>query len=174
MSRVGDTRFRKGQSGNPSGRPKTHRPHVSAFDIIFDKTLRVTQGGFEREFTVAEALQLQTYQAGLKGSKLAIRTVLKMIAKREQWLAAKNPPKHNPVEVKKAYEGRTADEALLLLGIAVKVEPPIGWPPEKDPLLNLEPWVVEEGLRRARRREISDAGMQEIRRMTFDPDKPSW
>lgn len=48
MSRGGDTRFRKSQSGNPAGRPKARRPHVSAFDIVFDKTLTVTQNGIER------------------------------------------------------------------------------------------------------------------------------
>ena len=77
------TRFVKGQSGNPGGRPKVRRPHVSAFDIIFDKTLTVTLGGAERELSVDEALQLQTYQAALKGSRMAIRKVLKMIHKRE-------------------------------------------------------------------------------------------
>ena len=92
MSRDGDTRFQKGRSGNPSGRPKKRRPHVSAFDIIFDKTLTITQGGAERELTVDEALQLQTYQAALKGSKMAIRQVLKMIEKREQALSKLNPP----------------------------------------------------------------------------------
>ena len=57
------TRFRKGQSGNPKGRPKKPRPSTrsgSAFDVIIDKTLSVTQGGVERELTVKEALQLQT------------------------------------------------------------------------------------------------------------------
>jgi hypothetical protein len=74
-------RFQKGQSGNPAGRPKKRRPHVSAFDVIFDKTLTVTQNGVERELTVDEALQLQTYQAALKGSKMAVRAILKMIEK---------------------------------------------------------------------------------------------
>ena len=82
-------RFQKGQSGNPAGRPKARRPHVSAFDIIFDRTLTVTQNGVERVLTVDEALQLKTYQAALKGSKMAVRAVLKMIEKRETALAAK-------------------------------------------------------------------------------------
>src|SRR3954465_6086543 len=84
-------RFEKGQSGNPAGRPKARRPHISAFDIIFDKTLTVTQNGVERELTIDEALQLQTYQAALKGSKMAVRAVLKMIEKRELALRATAP-----------------------------------------------------------------------------------
>ena len=85
----------KGRSGNPAGRPKKRRPHVSAFDIIFDKTLTVTQGGAERELTVEEALELQTYQAALKGSRMAIRKMLKMIEKREAALARKTPPRRS-------------------------------------------------------------------------------
>lgn len=64
---------------------------MSAFDIIFDKTLIVTQGGIERELTMDEALQLQTYQAALKGSRMAVRAVLKMIEKREEALVKKAP-----------------------------------------------------------------------------------
>lgn len=81
MSRGGDTRFHKGQSGNPAGRPKARRPHVSAFEIIFDKTLSVTQNGIEREYTLEEALQLQTLQAALGGSRMATRQVLKVLSK---------------------------------------------------------------------------------------------
>lgn len=170
MSRGGQSRFQKGRSGNPAGRPKMQQPHVSAFDVIFDKTLTVTQGGIVRELSVDEALQLQTYQAGLKGSRMAIRTILKMIAKRETWLAAKHQPTRKPIEVKIAHEGRTADEALLLLGIAIEVEKSAGWPADREPLLKLQPWVAEEGFRRSRRRTISEKDMTDIRRCTFDPE----
>ena len=91
MSAGASTRFRKGQSGNPAGRPKARRPHISAFDIIFDKTLTVTQNGVVRDLTVDEALQIQTYQAALKGSRMAVRAVLKMIEKREVALAKLAP-----------------------------------------------------------------------------------
>ena len=64
-------RFAKGQSGNPNGRPRTRRPNVSAFDIVFDKRLTVTESGVERELSVDEALQFKTYEAALKGSKPA-------------------------------------------------------------------------------------------------------
>ena len=71
MSRAGNGRFQKGQSGNPSGRPKARRPNNSAFDIILNKSLTVTRNGAERELTVEEALELQTYQAALGGSRMA-------------------------------------------------------------------------------------------------------
>ncbi|QNN65230.1 hypothetical protein H9L12_00820 [Sphingomonas rhizophila] len=85
-------RFVKGQSGNPNGRPKARRPNVSAFDIIFDKKLSSSQGGVEQEISVDEALELQTYQGALKGSKMAVRAVLKMIAKREAAVLKTAPP----------------------------------------------------------------------------------
>src|SRR3954452_6734660 len=108
-------RFQKGQSGNPAGRPRVRRPHVSAFDIIFDKRLTVTQNGVERELTIDEALQLQTYQAALKGSKMAVRAVLRMIEKRELALRAAAPkalPKPQPTKVE--HETDSANEAMLL------------------------------------------------------------
>jgi hypothetical protein len=81
-------RWQKGQSGNPGGRPKARRPHISAFDIIFDKSLTITENGVDRELTIEEALQMQTYRAALKGKRMAVRQVLKMIERREVALAS--------------------------------------------------------------------------------------
>lgn len=174
MSRGGDTRFRKGQSGNPKGRPRKTAPAASAFDIIFDKVLTVTQNGIERELTVEEALQQRTYQDALAGNRSARREVLKMIAKREKWLADKRPAPRSPVEVKKAHEGRTADEALLLLGI-VSREPPSGaYERDEQVRLKLEPWVTAMGLKRGRKRGFTDKDLAEIRRCTRNADEVDW
>jgi len=174
VSRGGDTRFRKGQSGNPKGRPRKQPPPVSAFDVIFEKTLSVTQNGGERELTVEEALQLRTYQDALAGNRAARREVLKMIARRETWLAARSQAKPGLVEIKRGYEGRTADEALLLLGIASQDEPPMAPELDDQVRLKLEPWVIRLGLRRARRREIPERDIAEIRRQTRNPDEVEW
>jgi hypothetical protein len=107
VRRTGDTRFRKGQSGNPAGRPKKRRPNISAFEIIFEKTLKVTKGEVERQLTVHEALELQTYQAALAGNRQAERKILKMIAKREAALAKREGvPSTGKVTTERALSGR--------------------------------------------------------------------
>src|SRR6476660_1364413 len=81
-------RFRKGQSGNPGGRPRRVRSTSnSAFDVIIDRKLKASRGGVLHEVTVEEALQQRTYQEALAGKRLAIREVLRWILKREQWIA---------------------------------------------------------------------------------------
>lgn len=165
-----DTRFQKGQSGNPGGRPKKRRPHVSAFDIVFDKSLTVTQNGKVRELTVDEGLQLQTYQAALKGSRMAIRQVLKMIAKREDALAKrdKNPPRSFSVE--KHFDADNADEAMRILGITVR-DPAFG---EDHPRMMLATWVVQAALSRPGRRRFEEKDIRDIKQFTLDADKLKW
>ena len=173
MSGGGDTRFRKGQSGNPKGRPKKRRPHVSAFDIVFDKTLSVTQGGIERELTVDEALQLQTYQAALKGSRMAIRTVLKMIEKRERALARVNPPAAVPVRIEIAHDSANVNEAMLIFGIAERGEAPPGGGPALRPL-KLATWAAQAALSRPGRRSYTDKDVADVKRLTLDPGRLKW
>jgi hypothetical protein len=170
MSRGGDTRFRKGHSGNPAGRPKARRPNVSAFDIVFDKTLTVTQGGVEREFTVDEALQLQAYQAALKGSRMAIRQVIKMIEKREVALAKRNKTTHVPIKREIEYSSDNADMAMRLLGI-IQYDPAWG---EEHPRLRVCTWAMQAAISRPGRRRLSERGVSSIKFFTMDSDKLKW
>lgn len=173
MSRGGDTRFAKGISGNPKGRPKLRRPHVSAFDIIFDKTLTVTQGAIERELTVDEALQLQTYQAALKGSRMAVRQILRMIEKRELAIAALSPPAPAPVAMQIEHNSDNADEALRLLGILVDAEGGSGAGHFTRPL-RLATWAVQAALSRPGRRRHEDKDVKNIELFTLEPQKLKW
>lgn len=165
-------RFQKGQTGNPAGRPKSRRPHVSAFDIIFDKVLTVTQNGVERELTVDEALQLKTYQAALKGSKMAVRAVLKMIEKREAVLAARAPKQSSPASFQHTYDSDSADNAMQILGIAsIYTDGSGGW---YDGKLKLETWATQVAISRPGRRRISEKDVDTIERMTKDSGKLKW
>lgn len=173
MSGDNGTRFRKGQSGNPAGRPKVRRPNVSAFDIVFDKTLTVTQGGVERELTVDEALQLQTYQAALKGSRMAIRQVLKMIEKREVALAKLNPPKLHGTTMEVEHDADNADEAMRILGIAAVDETADSggyWSKH----LRLATWATQAALSRPGRRRFDEKDRDSIKRLTCSPERLKW
>lgn len=167
-------RFQKGQSGNPSGRPKKRRPHVSAFDILFDKRLTVSQNGIERELTVDEALQLQTYQAALKGSRMATRAVLKMIEKREAALAKRSPPPApKPITSRFELDPRNVDDAMLLLGITVR-DPEWTAPCKYGTRMKLSTWAAQAGISRPGRNRLSEKQVSEIRRVTLAPEKLKW
>src|SRR5215217_9646158 len=156
-------RFRKGESGNPKGRPKSGPSRSSsAFGIVIDRTLTVTQNGAPREVTVEEALQHRTYQDAIAGNRAARREVLKMIAKREKWLAAKAPKQH--LGAKLLFESKdpdNANEALILLGIAEPDTRDYG-PNDKYERLLLPRWAVQAALSRPGRRRLSSREVSEI------------
>jgi hypothetical protein len=183
MSRTGrprlppaETRFRKGQSGNPKGRPRkshTARP-ASAFHIVTDRTLTVIQNGIPRAVTVEEALQHRTYQDAVAGSRLARREILRMIARREQYLAALAPAPAMRFETREEIDPENADAALLILGIASQ-NPERQAPYVEDDALLLEPWAVQAALsRRSGGKRLSETEQAEIRRCSRDADSLRW
>ena len=146
-------RFVKGQSGNPNGRPRKRRPNVSAFDIVVDKRLTVSQNGEERELTVDEALQLQTYQAALGGSRLAVRTILKMIEKREQALRRLAPTvERQGPKTTFSYDSDSANDAMLLLGILCENRQMP--PPNSSRPLVVSNWAAKASLSRPGRQKL--------------------
>jgi hypothetical protein len=166
-------RFQKGQSGNPAGRPKAIRPHVSAFDIIFDKTLIATQNGVERELTIDEALELQTYQAALKGNRMAVRAVLKMIEKREVALREVTPqPALKPSPISLEYTSDSADEAMELLGI-IGPNPAYGDGdgPRKH---SVQAWAAQAAISRPGRSKLSVSDVSNLHLFVEGYEKLRW
>ncbi len=175
------TRFQKGQSGNPRGRPR-RRPEtksseeVSPFEILLDKKLTVTQGGVPREVTVDEALQHRTYQAAIKGERPAQRQVMKMIVAREKALAAQSSRRPRSVErVTENVDPRNADEAMLILGIADHDESKaFDRRPEDPDHLLLEPWAVKAAISRRAGRKLTGRDLKEAKRCTRDDGTVGW
>lgn len=169
------TRFCKGQSGNPKGRPKKPseaQAQISAFDIVIDQTLSVVQNGKARDVTLEEALQHKTYRDAIAGNRAAQRDVLKMIAKREKAIAKKRPPM---TTIERAFEvdSRNADEALMILGIACRDQRHIDTDDRYD-RLQLEPWAVEAALCRRARIKFERNSLAEAMRCTRDPNALHW
>ena len=168
--------FGKGRSGNPGGRPTASpAPQSSAFEVLVEKTLTVTDRTGTREITMEEALQQQTYQRALAGVRMAVREVLKWIMKREAWLtkhasAASRPPPTRYI----SPDPDNADAALLLLGIAAPNPARAEFGNDRAQLL-LEPWAAQAALHRRRGgQRLTDEERDEIRRCTRDPDSLRW
>ncbi len=137
---------------------------------MFDKRLTITQNGAERELTVDEALQLQTYQAALKGSKPAVRQVLKMIEKREKALQAKaRKTEHKPSPVTISYDSDSANAAMLLLD-SLCHNPDDVLRNGPRPLL-VQPWAAQSAVSRPGRRRPDNARDRDLH--LFVRDFPS-
>ncbi len=168
-------RFKKGQSGNPKGRPrKKAAPPASAsvFDIIIDRTLSLTRDGIPQEVGIEEALQHRTYQDAIAGSRMARREILKMILKRERTRAKRAPPPEG-VKLVTEHDPENANAAMLILRIVGPDDSDWG-PNDIHERLLLEPWAVEAALKRRRRREIGKKGLADIRRCTRSPEQIAW
>jgi len=173
MNRSHATRFAKGQSGNPNGRPRRRLSQtVSAFDILLNRTLTITQAGVTRTMTVDEALQHKIYEQAVAGKRMAVRALLRMIARREKALAAKAPPTA-PIRVLcERQDPANAYDALLILGIAI---PDPGWTePQRETRLLLLPWAVQAALSRGARRSIGKEEVAAINRCTHQHENLKW
>lgn len=166
-------RFVKGRSGNPSGRPKARRPNVSAFDIIFDKTLTATQNGVERELSIDEALELQTYHAALKGNRMAVRSVLKMIEKREAALRKVSPQSVvKPAPISVEYTSDSANKAMELLDI-IGPNPAygVGYGPRKELIRS---WAAQAAISRTGRSKLNVRNEDDLHLFVEDFEKLRW
>jgi len=92
----GHTRFVKGQSGNPNGRPKGSQNLSTILDKVGRERVRVTENGRARYITKREATILQLVNKAVAGDLNAARVLLSwsMWLTNSEQTAAPSPVSH--------------------------------------------------------------------------------
>lgn len=160
------TRFAKGRSGNPRGRPKNrHRgiPH----DAVLGQMVTVREEGRERRITAAEAFLLQLTRKGLAGDNAATRASLEAIEKAR---AASAGPEQQAWKIIINVVANGIDGSLDCLRIAKRKYPT----DEHRVRWELQPWVVEDALARFGKRRLTEDEQREVWANTRTPEKVNW
>ena len=159
------TRFTKGRSGNPKGRPKNRRREMP-YDTVLGQMVTIREGGRERRVTAAEAFILQLTRKGLQGDSAAARASLAAI---ETARASRAPLSGD----------RVTRIRIIIYGVGV-VLGTLGMGLKRNPLDAqrvrwwLQPWIVEAALDRLKDRVLTREEQREVLSVTQSPDKVTW
>lgn len=77
------TRFAKGQSGNPAGRPKGTRNWATVFHAALEQKVTINENGQQRQVTKLEAATMQLVNKAAAGDAHSIRLVLQIMPSME-------------------------------------------------------------------------------------------
>lgn len=74
-----DKQFRKGQSGNPRGRPRGAKDPNQIFRKVLDRQLTLTVNGEKRKMTIRKGLVLSVRELAKSGDPKAMKWVRRMM-----------------------------------------------------------------------------------------------
>lgn len=160
------TRFQKGQSGNPRGRPRNRHREIP-YDMVLGQMVTIREDGRERRVTAAEAFLLQLTRKGLQGDSAAARASLQAI---EAARAKVAPHGAGPTVIRIMFMGLGVNSALGPLGIAEKRFPL----DKKRVRWELKPWIVQAALARLGTRQLTTDEQRKVVEVMRDPDAVDW
>jgi DNA-binding transcriptional ArsR family regulator len=159
------TRFKKGQSGNPAGRPRG-RHREAPYEAVLGQIVTIREGGTTRRGTAAEAFLLKLTKSGLEGDSAAARDILDVIAKAKDQQGGSEPPVTEIV--RRIVVPGSVTYALLPLRMAKKLDPY-----RETARMLLAPWLVERALARLGR-TLSPVEQRTVVEVTRTPHKVRW
>lgn len=155
------TRFVKGKSGNPKGRPKGTGA-ADGLARLVNQPVTVTLDGRQQKVPLSEALVLGLAQRGLGGNVVATREFIKIADKVKAERKAAEQEDEVPSFVTFRLTGPAEDcnDALQKLGVIELYED--RW--------RICTWVVEEALERDRERLANENDRQVIANNMMSPE----
>ena len=161
------SRFRKGQSGNPKGRPRGSKRNAP-YEAMLGQQVTVRDGQRTRRMTAAEAFLLHITRRGLEGDGVAARAAMAAI---EEARARRGTPEHDRITVIiwKPVSVGSVNSALEELRAAVVLDK------FRDTArLFIEPWLVDAALARLGDNVLTPDQQETVWRSTRTPGKVAW
>lgn len=160
-------RFRKGQSGNPKGRPRG-RHNEPPYEAVLGQMVTIREDGVERRVTGAEAFLLHVTKRGLDGDGGATRAALAAIEEARSARRFSHQAIITDIAVVLVRAG-SVNTALGSLKMATKLDRL-----RPTARMALEPWLLETALARLGERKLTRDEKAEVVRATRTPHKVKW
>jgi hypothetical protein len=144
------SRFRKGKSGNPSGRPKSQNIG-NGLAALINRPVTVTLEGAAHKVPLTEALAMSLAQRALTGNTAAAREFMKIVERvtAEQKIADEKPARAEKIVIS-WVDPLDCNTSLQKLGVVERI----------DDKWRIPTWVVEAALARNRPVEINESDRQ--------------
>jgi len=160
-------RFRKGDSGNPAGRPKGRR-HELPHETVLGQLVTIYENGIERRVTAEEAFLRHMRKLALEGDASAARLMLAFHEK----VRALDPLEGRFVisEIRMViFDPGSVSHLLELLRMGTKMDRF-----RESAEMKIEPWLVEAALARLGNRRLTGDEQEMVYQCTRTPWKVAW